>query len=444
MTEIPAAAAHRDERRDLAGWLVLAGLGVLVTWLAVRGGARLGTAGAPFLGTYRLEIGPATLLAPLVAVAVLWATARGWWERIPWPSVLVTSAVTGLAWALSLTAVDGRVGFTRGLTDADHRLVDVTRVGDSPWEYLRSFTDHVATQSPQTRGHPPGPVLALWALERAGLTDPFVIGLLVTTVGALAVPLVLSAVRGVCGDVEARRFLPVLVLAPYAVWLAAGTEALVATLAAAMVAAGVRASDDRRTGVRAAGWATVTGLLLGVAALFSYGVPWLGLSVACLYFARRRAALNLFTGAAALIPLATAQAMGFPWVDGLMAARADFGLRIEPHRSALWWSGISLVVLLLAAGPPLYAQPAQGRQHPRLAVPGRRRRGGDLHGARRARPRRRRDGLADVLPVAHRRRGGAPPAGRPADPVAAAARGRGRGGRHRDRVRAGPGQMKQS
>ncbi len=122
-----------------------------------------------------------------------------------------------------------------------------------------------------------------------------------------------------------------------------------------MVAAGVRASDGRRTGVRAVGWATVTGLLLGIAALFSYGVPWLGLSVVCLYFARRRAALNLFTGVAALIPLATAQVMGFPWVDGLMAARADFGLRIEPHRSALWWSGISLVVLLLAAGPALYA-----------------------------------------------------------------------------------------
>jgi hypothetical protein len=355
VTEIPAAAAHRDERRDLAGWLVLAGLGVLVTWLAVRGGARLGTAGAPFLGTYRLEIGPASALAPLVAVAVVVATVRGWWERIPWPAVLVAGTVAGLAWALSLTAIDGRAGFTRGLTDPDHHLVDVTRVGDNPWEYLRTFTDHVAAQAPQTRGHPPGPVLALWAMERAGLTDPFVIGLLVTTLGALTVPLVLSAVRGVCGDIEARRFLPVLVLAPYAVWLAAGTEALVATLAAAMVAAGVRASDDRRTGVRAVGWATVTGLLLGIAALFAYGVPWLGLSVACLYFARRRAALNLFTGAAALIPLATAQAMGFPWVDGLMAARADFGLRIEPHRSALWWSGISLVVLLLAAGPALYA-----------------------------------------------------------------------------------------
>jgi len=36
-----------------------------------------------------------------------------------------------------------------------------------------------------------------------------------------------------------------------------------------------------------------------------------------------------------------------------MLARADYATRIEPYRSAWWWSGISLVVLLLAAGPPL-------------------------------------------------------------------------------------------
>jgi methylthioxylose transferase len=336
-----ATAAHRDERRDLAGWLVLAGLGVLVTWLAVRGGARLGTAGAPFLGTYRLEIGPATALAPAVAAAVVVATVRGWWDRWTWPAVLVASGGAACAWALALTAVDGRAGFARASTD-------VTHVGDDPWEYLRSFTD-------QPGSHPPGSALALWAFDGVGLTDPLAVGLAVTVIGSLTVPLVLAAVHGVCGDRAGRRFVPVVVLAPYAVWLAAGTGALVAAIAAAAVAAGVRASDERRTGLRAAGWATVTGLLLGVAALFAYGVPWLGLSVACLYFARRRAALNLFTGAAALVPLGLAQAAGFSWVDGLMAARHDFGLRIEPHRSVLWWSGISLVVLLLAAGPALYA-----------------------------------------------------------------------------------------
>ena len=149
---------------------------------------------------------------------------------------------------------------------------------------------------------------------------------------------------------------------------------------------------------------------------------------------------------AALIPLATAQAMGFAWVDGLIAARADFGAadraaplgalveRDQPRRAAAGrragartpacarlrntpgWPflvGAGAAVHLLGRSP---GWPAAGSRHAWLTV----------------------------LPLAHRRRGGAPAAGRPTDPVAAAARGRGRGGRRRDRVRAGTDQMKQS
>ena len=155
-----------------------------------------------------------------------------------------------------------------------------------------------------------------------------------------------------------------LVLAPYAIWLAAGMDAVAAVLGAAMVAAGVRASDARRTGRHAAGWAVLAGLLLGTASLFSYAMPWLGLSVVCLYFARRRAGLNLVTAAGALLPVGAAQLLGFGWVDGLLAALADFASRVEPHRSALWWSAISLVALVLAAGSPLYASLRKMRNTP--------------------------------------------------------------------------------
>jgi hypothetical protein len=118
----------------------------------------------------------------------------------------------------------------------------------------------------------------------------------------------------------------------------------------------VHASARERTGWRAAGWAGVAGLLAGIAALFSYAVPWLGLSLILLYFARRRPFLNLASGLAALAPvLAALQLLGFSWADGLSVAHADWTTRVVPHRSALWWSGISLVALLLAVGPPLFA-----------------------------------------------------------------------------------------
>ncbi|HCT77186.1 MAG TPA: hypothetical protein DGT23_11465, partial [Micromonosporaceae bacterium] len=59
------------EQKDLAGWLLLVLVGMFVTWLAVRSGARLGTASAPFLGRFRFEISPLSLVAPIVAVVVL-------------------------------------------------------------------------------------------------------------------------------------------------------------------------------------------------------------------------------------------------------------------------------------------------------------------------------------------------------------------------------------
>jgi hypothetical protein len=342
-------------------WLAFALVGLALTWLAVRGGARLGTAAAPFLGAYGVHIGPTSALAPVVAGAVLFAAARRWPERWPWPAVLLGGYLAGLAWALALAAVDGTAALTRtALSTFD----GVAQVGNAPGEFLRQYAARATEQPWPLHGHPPGPTLALWALHRVGLTDPLAVGLLIAALGALTVPLVLTAVRGVCGDLPARRYAPVLVLAPYAIWLATRADAPVAVLGAAMVATGVLASDRHTTGLRAATGALLAGLLLGVGVLFSYAMAWLGLSVVCLYFARRRAALNLFTGVGALLPLAGAQLAGFSWLDGLLAAQADFAQRIGPHRSALWWSGISLVVLLVACGPVLLASLRKLRNTP--------------------------------------------------------------------------------
>ena len=91
---------------------------------------------------------------------------------------------------------------------------------------------------------------------------------------------------------------------------------------------------------------------------------WLGLSVVCLYFARRRAFLNIATGLGALLPVYGAQLAGFGWIEGMLMSRADYAARIEPNRSAVAWAAISLVVLLLAAGPPLVRSLARIRNTP--------------------------------------------------------------------------------
>ncbi|MEV4511979.1 hypothetical protein AB0K00_23810 [Dactylosporangium sp. NPDC049525] len=165
----------------------------------------------------------------------------------------------------------------------------------------------------------------------------------------------LSAVRDSVGEPAARRYLPVLVLAPYAIWVAVSLDGLVATLGAAAIVAGLRASRTRVRRLQATAWALAAGLLTGVAALFSYSAPWLGLSIVFIYFARRRAFLNVVTGIGALAPVLTAQLLGFSWADGLVTAETDYASRVAPYRSVLWWSAISVVVLLLATGPAIVA-----------------------------------------------------------------------------------------
>src|SRR4051812_17889643 len=242
--------------RDAVGWTVLTAVGLALTWLAIRSGAQLGTAGAPFLGRYRWEIGPGSLLAPAVAVVVIAVAARSWLDRAPWWTVVTLSYLSGLGWALALAFANGASGLTRALSDPDEYPADLSRIGIDPLGFVRHFTADAGHLSVATRGHPPGPALLAWVLDRVS-PDRLTMGLLITALGVVTIPLVLIAVRGPCGEVAARRSLPVLVLAPYAVWVAVSLDAVAATLGAATVAVGVHASADGRTGWRSAAWAAV-------------------------------------------------------------------------------------------------------------------------------------------------------------------------------------------
>jgi methylthioxylose transferase len=353
------AAAGRGERRverlDLTVWTVLVGLGLGLTLLAVGLGARLDTAAAPFAGRYALHVDLASLLAPTVAVLVLLAVANGLVDRLRWPAVLLAGYVVAAAWALALAAVDGGSGLTHGLAGPDGYLADVPRVGDDPGAFLAGFAAHAADYTPATRDHPPLPVLLLWAAGRLGLHRPVLLGIAVTLVGALVAPLVAVAVRVLCGEVAARRLVPVLALAPYAVWVAVSMDAVTAALGAGFVAAAAVGSRSGRPGPTRLLWASLCGVLLGTAALFSYAVVWLAATVPCLYFVRRRPLLNVATGVCALLPLVAVQAAGFSWSEGLASSRRDLAGSAGAQGSALVWGLLGLVVLLLAGGPALVA-----------------------------------------------------------------------------------------
>lgn len=345
-------------------WLLVVAAGLGLTAVAVALGARLGTRGAPFIGDYRLRLGSASLAAPVVAAAVLLAARAGVHERLPWRWLLLAGYLAAAAWAFALALVDGGVGLAAALTEPTGYAPDVPAVAGDPIGFLRHFVVATPGFTPDTRQHPPAPVLLLWALGRLGVTRPAAVGAVLTLIGCLSVPFAALATRSLCGAATARRLVPVLVLAPYAVWLAVSMDAVTTACAAAFVACGTKASEHRQPPGRSPAWAAAAGLLLGVAALFSYSVAWLSASLILVYFVRRRPLLNLWTGAAALVPLALVRAAGFVWPDGLTAAQADFSERVGPHRSWLLWIVLDVVVLVIACGPAVVASARKIRRTP--------------------------------------------------------------------------------
>jgi hypothetical protein len=350
------------EFSDALSWTIFAGCGLALSALAVHLDARLGTASAPFLGRYDLRLGPASLLAPIVAATVILLTLRGSFTHLPWHIVQILAYGSALAWALSLALVDGFSGLTKALGAPESYLEDVHQIGGHPFEYITTFTENPAAHSDTARGHPPGPVLLLWLFDRIGITNHTALGALITALATLTVPLVLAAVRDACGETAARRFAPVVVLAPYAVWVAVSLDAFVAVLGAAGVVLGIRATRQRAK--ISPLWALLAGVLIGVASLFSYAAPWLGLSIVCVYFARRRPFLNVISGLGALTPVLAASLAGFSWPNGLEMAAEDFSLRVEPYRSAIWWAVLSVVALVVATGPAIVASARKMRNTP--------------------------------------------------------------------------------
>jgi hypothetical protein len=345
---------------DAATWLLLVAGGFALTALARHLGMRVGVPGAPFTGEYRFKVEVGTLLAPGVALAVLAGVRAGVWERLRWRRLLLLSYAAALAWALALAVVDGGNGLAYPIANAREYLRDLPAVGGDPAGFVRHFVANAAHYSVATRTHPPGPVLLLWLLRRAGIARPSTIGVVVTALGCVTVPAVAVAMRSLCGEVAARRLLPVLVLAPYAVWVAVSMDGVTAALCAVAIALGVVASEPGRR----PWWALSAGAVLGVAALFSYAVGWLAATLLVVCFLRRRATTIALIGAGALVPLAVARVAGFVWPDGLTSAQADWSVRVGPYRSWLLWALLDVVVLVVACGPHVVTAARRVRRTP--------------------------------------------------------------------------------
>jgi methylthioxylose transferase len=195
-------------------------------------------------------------------------------------------------------------------------------------------------------GHPPGALLFFVVLTRIGLGSGFAAGMVVTVLAATTAVAVLVTVRTLGAETLARRAAPFLALGTAAVWQCVSADAMFAAVGAWGVAC-LAVAAVRRSGL----WSVLAGLLLGYAAMLSYGLPLLGLvALAVLVVARCWLPLPVAALAALSVVLAFG-AFGFSYLDALPAVHERYWEAVGGRRPEAYWLWGNVGALALSAGP---------------------------------------------------------------------------------------------
>jgi hypothetical protein len=338
----PMAPLHADPRLPTAALVPAAGLGALLVWML-----------------------------PVAA------------DRLEWRRLLVAGWLAAIGWTVALAVSDGgAAALGRPLAGPREYLDAVPTVGDDPLGWLGGFTAELPGYPTHVQGHPPLPVLFLWALQRIGLGGAQWAGAIIVAIGCSAAIAVAITVRAVAGPAAARRTLPFVVLAPYAVWVATSMDALflgVGAWAVALIAlaaaqthprppGGSVPSSPSRAGVvggngvgglwitgrpSALTWAFVGGVLVGALPYLSYGlVPLLIVPVVVLILLRPPPWLvgAVFAGATTVVVAVTGA--GFWWPDGVAATAWAWATHPGGLDRPYWYFAVAnFAVLGLITGP---------------------------------------------------------------------------------------------
>lgn len=272
-------------------------------------------------------------------------------HRLRWRALLVAAWSAAALWAVALAAADGGTGFTRPLTAPGEYFAGLAAVRPDPGHWLRTFTEALNTYPTHVAGHPPLPMTLLWALDRVGLAGPGWAAAVIIAAGSSAVVAIAITVKTLAGTAAARRALPFLALAPFAVWLATSMDALFLGVGAWAVALLALAAGPSSAG-RAAG-AFCSGLLLGALPYLSYGLlPLFAVPAAVLAVTRPRwPVVAVLLAGMTVVPILFTVA-GFWWPDGVAATHDAYLVTGGSHRrSYLYFLVGNLAVLGLMTGP---------------------------------------------------------------------------------------------
>jgi methylthioxylose transferase len=331
-----------------------------VAWGAWQvSGSGVSLRAAPLMGRWQLHLGFGVLPAVILGAAVVrWGPRVT--QRAPWRLVPPLAGGVAAAWTAALAASEGWSRLTEPLVTR-HEYEPLAARVDGIGPFLAGYVDRLGEYPIHVQGHPPGPVVVSWLLDRVGLGGAGWLALLAIVAWGGAAACALAAARAVAGEQSARRAAPALAVLPAAVWAGTSLDALFTGLVAAALALVAHAGARARVHPPAPGgprsglwWAAAGGVAFGAALLCSYGVALLGLVVGVAVLATApvpwRTAMVAAGGSVALIGLAAAA--GFWWPDGLGATHQAYWAGVAAERPGMY---VTLVgnpaALALATGP---------------------------------------------------------------------------------------------
>ena len=292
--------------------------------------------------------------AAAVAGIVVLATYRGWWWQMSIRLVIVATSLAAGVFAVLLAATDGRDGLLYGAGHSTEYLVNLD-IAPPAGTFLRGFVEHIGRYSVHVRGHPPGFILVLKAIDAVGMRGAWpVVGL--SMLATMLLPAaVLVAVKATAGDEWVRRCAPLGIVAPYALWQVTSADAVYTAVGAWGVSACVLGLRQVRW--RAAAWGTLGGTLLGLLLFLTYGgATFILTPLVPIVVAWRRGALGVLPTVAAAVGaggvVTTVFALfGFWWFDGAAETRRQYWAGTAQFRPLTYFALANLAVAIIAIGP---------------------------------------------------------------------------------------------
>lgn len=305
-----------------------------------RSGVELGLGAPPLIGQFDVRLSLRVLPAIAVAVAVV-ACGHRVTEKVSWAGLVPLTLAGAAAWAVALAAADGWSALTAPVLNPLDAYRFVPSMG-APGDFLRTFTERIASYPIHIQGHPPGLPLLLNLIQGVG---PGLVAALYIAAGASIAPALLVAARAVSDEKTARAAAPWLVLAPYAVWVATSADALYSGVAAWGIALMVSSGSGDR--IRAG----AGGLLFGGALFLTYGAAGLAAIPVLAAIRTRNFKPLLYAGAGTAVVVGAFAAFGFWWFDGLVATRTQYYAGLGGVRPYRYFLIANMAALAIACGP---------------------------------------------------------------------------------------------